>query len=105
MAWEVQGKRRFYYRSRRVGRTVKRDYYGDGVEAHLAAALDQRKRRQRQVGHAERQPGEAAWGPWEAFTAATKLLLQAALLAAGYRQHHKGEGRKTRACPDYSNRQ
>ena len=51
MAWEKRNGRPVYYRSRREGPRVVRDYFS-GPEARLAAALDEHRRLQR---HAERQ--------------------------------------------------
>jgi hypothetical protein len=42
MAWDSNG---MYYRSRRKGKKVTREYFGNGEAARLAAALDDRKRR------------------------------------------------------------
>src|SRR5262245_54846358 len=39
--WQRRGKKLYYYRTRRVGRRVVREYFGSGPEAVLAAALDQ----------------------------------------------------------------
>ncbi len=37
-----------YYRSRRKGKKVTREYFGNGDAARLAAALDDRKRQRKQ---------------------------------------------------------
>src|ERR1019366_9412038 len=50
MAWELRSGRRVYYRSRRKGKRVLRDYFG-GDAARLAAALDDNKRRHKKQGH------------------------------------------------------
>ena len=48
MAWEIRSGRRVYYRSRRVGQQVHRDYFS-GAEAQLAAAIDEKRRRDRRT--------------------------------------------------------
>ena len=50
MAWELRNGNRLYYRSRRKGKKVLRDYYS-GDAARLAAALDDNKRQQKQRDH------------------------------------------------------
>ena len=100
MAWISRGGRCYYYRSRRVGKRVVRDYVGCGEEARLAAALDGLRRARREAGRAERRQEREQWlaacSPLEALAAGTDLLARAALLAAGYRQHHHGTWRKRR---------
>jgi hypothetical protein len=100
MAWEIHNGRRVYYRSRRVGRRVGRDYFGAGSEARLAAALGELRRAERRAERAERRANrerwEAARGPLDALIDGTDLLARAALLAAGYRRRHRGIWRKRR---------
>lgn len=74
MAWETRRGRRYFYTSTRVGRKVKKTYFGSGAEAELAAlALETRQEQRRQlaamlrrseerclqVGNALEQLGEA----------------------------------------------
>ena len=65
MAWEIRTGRRVYYRSRRVGRRVVRDYFGGGPEAHLAAGLDASDAAMRcnngRVAGPSAQPGKRRW--------------------------------------------
>ena len=44
MAWVRRGRKLYYYRTRRVGGRVLREYLGSGPEAELAAALDSARR-------------------------------------------------------------
>ena len=101
MSWETRkGRGRYYTRSfRRNGRVI-RQYIGTGPEAERAATADRQKRLARQSALAARRRKE------EEATALTKqvselshqirLLAHAALVVAGYRQHHHGEWRKKR---------
>jgi hypothetical protein len=111
MAWVVRGARRYYYRSRRasgrVGRVgrVGREYFGAGAEARLAAALDEQRRAERQARRraltADRECWHTAAEPSKALAAGTDLLLQAALLAAGYHRPNYGRWRRWRHDPDH----
>src|SRR4051812_29685773 len=100
MAWEVVGSRRYYYRSERVaGRPVRR-YVGTGPVGELAAAADDLRRlegaieaRERQADWRRQQEAEA---PLLGLCGVADLLARAALVAAGYRQHKRGEWRRCR---------
>lgn len=43
MAWEKRRNGWFYYRSRRVGSLVKKEFFGNGALATLAAYQDEQK--------------------------------------------------------------
>jgi hypothetical protein len=100
MAMTRRGKRSYFYRSeRRNGRPV-RIYVGAGEVAELAAAAEDLRRldrtiavRQRQAEQARRQEAEA---PLLELCKTTDLLVRAALTAAGFYQHSRGEWRKSR---------
>jgi|SRR5579884_2000273 len=100
MAWVCRGQKQYYYRSRRYGARVGREYFGTGPEAELAAALDQRRQQEqqarRQAAQAERQRWDGAAAVLGQLIAATDLLVDAALLSGGYRQHERGAWRKRR---------
>jgi hypothetical protein len=100
MAWITVGRNTYYYRSQRVGKSVRLSYYGRGPEAELAAALDARRRQERQQQRervrAERERWKAATRALKAFLAGSSMLVEAALLAAGYRRHERGEYRRWR---------
>jgi hypothetical protein len=102
MSWETRGGRgRYYTRSKRVGGRVRREYVGSGLLAELAAAEDalHREAREREARDrpTERERLEALDAPLGALDALTGALYRAALVAAGYRQHKRGEWRKRRA--------
>src|SRR3954449_11779154 len=100
MPWQVRrGDRRYYYRSVRVGGVVKKRYFGSGPRAQEQARLDAERRLQRQAASAALAAEQArvalagqmtdellAWAP---------ALVEAALTAAGLRQH-RGEWRRPR---------
>jgi hypothetical protein len=95
-----------YYRSRRQGRRVAREYVGKGTVAQLCAQLDAVERERRLLAAAARQHqrGElqALDDQVAALGEAADLLARAALLAAGYRQHKRGEWRRRRAQREQS---
>ena len=101
MAWETRQRGgRYYTRSKKIGGRVIREYVGTGLAGELAAALDARRR-------AERQAEQAAWrrdleriksaiAPLEEFCDTVEVLARASLLLAGYHQHNRGEWRRRR---------
>jgi hypothetical protein len=95
----------YYYRSRRDGSRVVREYIGTGQVAERAALLDALARQRRLDEAAERRTQRdllrALEEPVEQLNALTDLVARAALLATGYHQHkrqwrkrreHHGEG-------------
>jgi len=101
MAW-VKG--RYYTRSRKVGGRVVREYVGAGRVGELAAQLDalerERRETERAVRRAERAELEALDVPLNELNDLADLLVRAALVAAGFHQHNRGEWRKRRAHCD-----
>jgi hypothetical protein len=101
MGWE----RGYYYRVRKVNGRVLREYIGTGRVAELIAEIDalERDRRQQKAMALRRAKAELAALDAELKPLAenTDLVTRAALLAAGYRQHNRGEWRKRREpdCP------
>ena len=100
MGWD-QG--RYYTRSRKVNGRVTREYVGRGPLAELVAELDADQRAQREAQRvalrAERvelKDLDAALGR---VCQGVDLLARAALVAAGYHQHKRGEWRKKRGHP------
>jgi hypothetical protein len=98
MGWE---RGRYYTRSRKVNGRVVREYVGSGKVARLAAELDS-------LDRSEREARKQAWQetkselahldePLDRLNELADLLARAALVAAGYRQHKRGEWRKQRA--------
>src|SRR5690349_1861321 len=56
MGWEARGERFFYYRPRRAGGRVVRDYHGAGPAAQLAADLvDEARDRRAAAAKAHRE--------------------------------------------------
>ena len=99
MAWEKRGKQRYYYRSRRVGDVVRKEYVGRCAAAVEAAIMDattqkNRERDRSQIGALQDtvQPLRLLASELEH---GERLLMQAAMLSAGYHQY-KGTWRKRR---------
>lgn len=101
MSWERRARGGFYYvRKRRVGGRPASEYIGAGLAGVLAAELDSEDRAERE---AKRDSLRAEQERWEAVDAAiaevceaTDLTARAALVLAGYHQHHRGEWRRWR---------
>jgi hypothetical protein len=100
MAWE----RGYYYRVRRENGRVVREYVGNGRLGQLAAeldALEREKGRETRRLDAEALRNEQAEldaldANLEAVIETTDVLAHAALVAAGYHLHKRGEWRKRR---------
>jgi hypothetical protein len=97
MGWD---RGRYYTRSKKVNGQVIREYVGTGEIAELVARQDALERQQREAERsacqAERAELEALDAPLNDLDALAELVARAALLAAGYRQHKRGEWRKQR---------
>ena len=108
MGWEVRGSRRYYTRTRRAGGRLVREYVGTGPVAEMAAAADAVRQAQRraeaEARRAERARWEAALAPLEELCLASDLLARAALTAAGYHQHDRGEWRRKRVSDSTDDR-
>ena len=98
MPWTRRGRHRYFFRKRRVGGRVVRRSLGRGPEAQLAAALAAQRQRERELEWARRRQDRERW---DADTAALQrlievsdLLVNAALLAAGFHQHERGAWRR-----------
>ena len=96
MGWE----RGYYYRVRKVKGRVVREYVGAGQVAALVAemdAIEQGQRRRRALAlRQEKAALTALETEMKSLTTATDLVARAALLAAGFHQHKRGEWRKRR---------
>jgi hypothetical protein len=96
MAWE----RGYYYRARKVNGRVVREYIGRGEVAELIARLDALERERRHLDALALRHEQAELAALEADLGAlaetTDLVARAALLAAGYHRHHRGDWRKRR---------
>jgi hypothetical protein len=99
--WESRERGGLYYtRSRKKGGRVIREYVGGGRFGELAAQQDalERERREEQAARwkEEQKEFDALQAPVEEILEASDLLVRAAMLAAGYRQHNRGEWRLRR---------
>jgi hypothetical protein len=85
-----------------VNGRVRGEYVGGGLVGALGAALDaeEREERQRKVQEQEwrttRAKEEAADALIQRVSEISRVVVEAAFLAAGYHQHHRGEWRKRR---------
>jgi hypothetical protein len=97
MGWD---KGRYYTRSRKVNGRVVREYVGSGPVAALAAQMDALERERKEAEAAAWRAEKARLDALDADVAAlidlTDLLARAALRAAGFHQHKRGEWRKRR---------
>ncbi len=102
MGWD---RGRYYTRSKKVNGRVVRDYIGTGRVAELVARIDAAEREERRFAslrlRQEKAELAALDGDIKAFMERTELVARAALLAAGFHQHKRGEWRKRRGrqCP------
>jgi hypothetical protein len=93
MAWDKRG---FFYRSRRVGSQVVREYFGRGPLAEAAAYLLDQLKTARE-GYARRAGLlDAADAPFRELHDRLARAAAAHLLAAGYHRHDRGPWRKRR---------
>ena len=97
MAWDARG---FYYRSKREGRRVVRQYLGTGPTAQAAAEVDEairtRRLAEREQERAVQAAARALEAKVEAVCGLADLVARAALLLAGFRQHQRGVWRRKR---------
>ena len=101
MAWEKRKRGGLYYtRSRKVNGRVVREYVGGGVRGEIAARMDAKERQRREEEAAawreERECLEELAGLIDEFCEAVETVARATLLAAGFRQHKRGEWRRRR---------
>ena len=99
MAWEPRdGRGRYYTRSKKVSGRVVREYVGKGPLAELASAADVRRRAERRAQTEQRNAERENWAAADAllkqWSLNVDLLVRAALLGAGYRQHDRGAWRQ-----------
>ena|SRR5215208_2696414 len=103
--WERRERGGLYYtRSRKVNSQVVREYVGGGLLGQLAARMDAQERRRREEEAAawkeEEEQMEALMAPLEELCEGADVLARAALLAAGYHRHNRGQWRKRRERED-----
>jgi hypothetical protein len=97
MGWDMRG---YYYRVRRVGGKVVRQYVGRGPLADLVAAADESDRLIRDQDREAAKAVSAELSDLEdglrGLDELVEAVARALLLAAGYRRHKRGEWRKHR---------
>ncbi len=101
MAWEQRQRGGHYYtRSRRVSGRVVREYLGAGPLAEALARQDATAQERRRAQATEEQRLRDSDATLAALVddliAGTDALAAAALVLAGYHQHHRGEWRRRR---------
>lgn len=100
MGWEQRGNRTYYYTARREGGKVVKEYVHPLV-ADCAALIDQDRRERREADAAALRKARADLDALDAalvpLNNLADTLTAAAMLAAGYRRHHRGPWRKRRA--------
>lgn len=100
MAWVVRGKRKYYYRSRRVGKRFVKEYLGGGLAGEIAARQDAEFRDRRRKEKAEvtqmAAPLRDADGLLEQLNRGIDMLVAAELLAAGFHRHGTAWRRRRR---------
>src|SRR5262245_49474601 len=98
MSWERRAGQLYYYRKVRRGGRRMRQYVGKGEGAELAAALDETRRRERELGRERRRREDERWRAAEraldVLGAVAGAVLRAALGRAGFAQHQRGEWRR-----------
>src|SRR6516164_7693748 len=100
MGWE----RGYYYRVRKVNGRVLREYFGAGEVAALVAQMDALEREERRLGALEQSQEKDELKALDAHLKTVseriELAARAALLAAGFHLHKRGEWRKRREQDD-----
>jgi hypothetical protein len=90
----------YYYRARKQGGRVLKQYAGAGLEAVTHQSIDRQLRSLRQAEADEKRAALAAFeaeeDPLADLCRRTELLARGVLLGAGYRQHHRGDWRRRR---------
>ena len=100
MAWELRhGRKRYFYKSVRVGGAVKKIYLGAGPAATEQARLVSERQHQREADRATLAADKARVVAADRITDellnVASVLFESILLAAGLRRH-RGEWRRTR---------
>ncbi len=97
MGWD---RDRYYTRSVRINARVVREYVGCGRVGELAAKVDAAKRAERRAEAEMIRRVQAKWRDLDDQLAALNqladLMSRAALVSAGYHQHHRAEWRRRR---------
>jgi hypothetical protein len=100
VGWVLRHGHKVYIRSTRSGGRVRHQYFPAGAGAEAAAALDERRRRERDAQRDAREKRRREWdetnGPLGELAVGTDLLLAAKLLGLGYHRHDRGRWRARR---------
>ncbi|WP_169973115.1 hypothetical protein [Tautonia rosea] len=104
MGWKTINRSRYYYRSRRENGRVRTEYVGSGQAAELIATLDLSDREERQAEReaerAEREAAEREERELADWFGRVEAVAEAALIAAGFHRHNRGEWRRRRDGQD-----
>src|SRR5262245_36557253 len=100
MAWEGRGQQTYFYRSIRRGGKVVKEYSGGGVAGQAAAEADQARRAARLAERTAFERERAGFIAADAVTRACEaecgVLLEAMLLASGFRRRKRQRWRAWR---------
>jgi hypothetical protein len=100
MGWKSINGREYYYRSKRVGDRVESSYFGAGESALFFALLDAEDRAEREeeraTERAELQEAKSEERDIADWFGRVQTLADAAMIAAGFQRHHRGEWRRRR---------
>jgi hypothetical protein len=101
MVWEQRGNRRYYYRVRRDGDRVVKEYIGGGEKGREAAAADQAAReartREQRLWRRRKRYVDELGARLHDVEQAVDLLVTCQLLTGGWHKHHR-QWRKDRRC-------
>jgi hypothetical protein len=104
VGWEKRRNGFYFYTASRVGGRVVKHYVGSGpvaaAAAELAAIDRQRRADDRAAFEHERRETAAIDARLDELNELADLVARAALVAAGYRRHHRGEWRRKRVRTD-----
>ena len=90
MGWEFRaGGGPYYVRRRKVNGQEVREYFGKGLEAEQAAAEDAMKQAEKKARKAELEQLKSLDMQGVELEKLVRLLMDAALVAQGYYQHHR----------------
>lgn len=89
MGWEQRKNGRFYYRSKRIGSRVVKQYIGGGASGFDAAAADAAAREERRKVVALNLETAELSAHIEEFAILVDQLVSCQLVCAGWRQHHR----------------
>jgi hypothetical protein len=100
MGWKTINGRQYYYRSVREGRRVRSEYVGGGEAGWLMAQIQRIDSQGLMIERRQEKDDREEWGEIEAalndLHTDARRAATAALTAAGYHQHNRGEWRKKR---------